>query len=283
MAEKRMVSKVISISKKFNISLNEHFSRLLYLLLIPHSDDFGRLSGDPYKVKALILPMMSDVTWEQVKESLVKLHNSKLIIWYESDEEMYIQIINFEEHQQGLHKRTRSKFPEPPKASQKFPEIPSEGKGIELNRTEEKGREEEGKRREMPPPDSNPHKDHLLKLINECEIQDYTLYELDIIYSYIGVCDIEVIEACIKKGQKKHINYAISTLKGKVKDGITKKEQIIPKPEVGEYDAKKHEGQLQSGSAQTENKSITGGAIGWLPSKAKSDAANVVQLHQVSG
>lgn len=234
MAEKRMISKVISISKKFNISLDDHFTRLLYLLLIPHSDDFGRLSGDPYKVKALILPMMNDVTWDEVESSLAKLHNSKLINLYEIDEEMYIQIINFEEHQQGLHKRTRSKFPEPPNYSRKFSEIPSEGKGREGNRTEENRTEGEGKGTEMPPPDSNPHKDKILKLINECEIQDYTLYELDIIYSYIGVCDIEVIEACIKKGQKKHINYTINTLKGKVKDGITKKEQIIPKPEVGE-------------------------------------------------
>lgn len=151
MAEKRMISKVISISKKFNIRLNDHFSRLLYVLLIPHSDDFGRLTGDPFKIKALILPMMDDAKWEDVESSLSKLHQSELIIWYEVDGEKYIQINNFDEHQSGLHKRTRSKIPEPPEVSRNFPEFPFELNRTELNRTEEKGREENEQEQHLKP------------------------------------------------------------------------------------------------------------------------------------
>lgn len=280
MAEKRMVSKSISVSEKVN-DLPEIFDMLLFTWLIPHSDDFGRLPGSPAKVKGLVVPMM-DKSKREIEESLGRLHDAELIQWYEIEGDKFIQVLNFEKHQQGLHKRTKSKCPDPPNNSGNFREFPSEGKGREGNRTEEKRREEEGNGREMPSPDSSPHKDRLLKLINECEIQELTLYELDIIYSYIGVCDIEVIEACIKKGQKKHVNYAISTLKGKVRDGIIRKEQILPKPEVGDSGTKKHEGQLQHERASAEDKPITGGAVGWLPSKAR-DAANVVQLHQVSG
>jgi hypothetical protein len=239
MAEKRMICKSISVSEDVNF-LPDIFDMLLFTWMIPHSDDFGRLPGSPAKVKAIVVPML-DKSVKEIEDSLQRLQGSSLINWYEISGEKFIQLITFEKHQSGLHKRTKSKYPEFPRDSRNFPEIPLEGKG-----TEQKGigREEEGKGREMPSPDSNPHKDSILKMINECEIQDVTLYELDIIYSYIGVCDIEVIESCIKKGQAKHINYAIKTLKGRVKDGIIRKEQLNP-IEVGEYDAKQYKGQFQ--------------------------------------
>lgn len=245
-----MVSKVISISKKFNIKLNDNLSRLLYLLLIPHSDDFGRLSGDPYDIKALILPMMEDVTPTLVQETLVKLHNVELINWYEIRGERYIQIVNFDDHQQGLHKRTKSKFPEPPGHSGKFPEIPSEGregKGTEEKRTETEENRKEGNGREFPATDSNPHKDYIHKLVNECEIQKYNLMDLDELFSYIGMVDIEVIEAAVKKSYRKEsLRYAITTLKGMIKDGKTKKEHLFDKPTPGQAPA----GRGRSGKPQ---------------------------------
>lgn len=279
MAEKRMISKVISISKKFNIRLDDHFSRLLYILLIPHSDDFGRLTGDAFKIKALILPMMDDVKWNEVEETLGKLHAAELIIWYEVSGEKYIQIINFDEHQQGLHKRTRSKFPEPPHNSRNFSEIPPEGKGRELNRTELKGTDTEGKGTELPTPDSNPHKDRIHALINECGIQDYNLHHLDIVFSYIGVVDIEVIEVAIKKSTKKSGSYLANTLHGMVtKDGITKKEQVLPKPKAGEPNGANGEGVRQGGTS-IHDQPIKG-PVGLLPSKY---ATNVLQMPKVSG
>lgn len=118
MAERRMISKVISISEKVNsLSL---FGRLLYTWMIPHADDFGRLPGSPAKVRALVVPM-ADETVKDVEEALADMHKKGLIIWYEVNGEKFIQITNFEKHQQGLHKRTKSKFPEPPN---KFREIP---------------------------------------------------------------------------------------------------------------------------------------------------------------
>lgn len=276
MAEKRMISKVISISEKVNC-LPDVFDMLLFTWLIPHTDDFGRLTGSPAKVKALVVPML-DRTLADVEASLGRLHNAELILWYEINQDRYIQIINFEEHQQGLHKRTKSKIPEVPGSSGKFLKIPSEGKGRELKGI---GREEEEKGTEGNHDTDSIEsiKDGILNLINQCKIEEYTLYDLDIIYSYIPDVDIEVIEACIKKGQGKHVNYTIRTLEGKVKDGITKKDQLYSKPKVGELDGSS-EGSIRPGGNQAEDKPITGGKTGALPSRW---ASKIVQMPNVSG
>lgn len=138
MAERRMVSKVISISEKVNsLSL---FGRLLYTWMIPHTDDFGRMPGSPAKVRALVVPM-GDETIRDVEEALTDMATRDLIQWYEVDGDRYIQIVNFDDHQQGLHKRTKSKYPEPPgticdspESSGNFPGIPPE---VELELEEE--------------------------------------------------------------------------------------------------------------------------------------------------
>lgn len=135
MAEKRMISKVISVSEKVN-ELPDIFDMLLFTWMIPHADDFGRLSGSPAKVKALIVPML-DKTNSEIEGSLGRLNDKGLILWYEVNGDKIIQIENFDKHQHGLHKRTKSKFPEVPGNSEKFPL-----NRTELNRTEEKGTEQ---------------------------------------------------------------------------------------------------------------------------------------------
>ncbi|OBA07866.1 DNA replication protein DnaD [Paenibacillus polymyxa] len=156
MAEKRMISKVISISEKVNM-LPELFDMLLFTWMIPHTDDFGRLAGSPAKVKALVVPML-DKTLAEIADSLRRLDKNGLIVWYETEGEKVVQVINFEKHQQGLHKRTKSKFPDIPGNSGNFPKIPPEGKGTEENRTEENRTEEnrtEEKGREQVSPDGD--------------------------------------------------------------------------------------------------------------------------------
>ena len=219
MAEKRMISKVISISKKFNIGLSDHFSRLLYVLLIPHSDDFGRLTGDPFKIKALILPMMEDATWIDVESSLGRLHNADLIVWYESSGEKYIQIINFDKHQTGLHKRTKSKFPDPPVHSGKFPEIPPEQNRTELNGTEEKGTEQNGV--------CDDSIEQIQTWLKRYNVSCRGVYELEQAASFLGTMEIEVIEHCIKQAEGKHVPYLLTILQRHLKEGKTTKESIV--------------------------------------------------------
>lgn len=150
MAEKRMINKSISVSEKVNVDLPDIFHMLLFTWIIPHTDDFGRLTGSPAKIKALIIPML-DKSIKDVEKAIYHMHKARLIQWYEVDEEKYIEVLNFDDHQTGLHKRTTSKYPDPPSNhdevpgnSGKFQEVPSELNRTEQNRTEqeEKGTNE---------------------------------------------------------------------------------------------------------------------------------------------
>jgi hypothetical protein len=131
MARGRMISKSLSTSEKFGglVSLGTlaEFAQLLYPLLVVHSDDFGRLQGDPYTVKLICLPS-SPRTLEDFGAALVHLDAVGLIHWYTAEDKRYIEIRNFEWHQQGLHKRTRSQFPDIPGKPRKVSVFPSEGR-----------------------------------------------------------------------------------------------------------------------------------------------------------
>jgi hypothetical protein len=138
MARGRMIAKTLSTSRKYG-RLHEvagkraEFCQALYPLLVAHADDFGRLPGDVYTVKHAIIPT-SPRKEHDLTAALAALHLVGLIQWYEVGESKCIQITNFDAHQQGLHKRSRSAFPGAPG---KFPEIPSEEKGTEQKGTEE--------------------------------------------------------------------------------------------------------------------------------------------------
>ena len=112
MAEKRMLSKVISVSEKVN-TLPELLDMLLFTWMIPHADDYGRLPGSPAKVKALVVPML-DRSINDIQRSMQRLEDQKLIVCYESNGEMAIQIVDFEKHQIGLKGKKASKYSTPP-------------------------------------------------------------------------------------------------------------------------------------------------------------------------
>lgn len=131
-----MLSKALSTSRKraalhATVPDLAEFCQQLYPLLLAHADDFGRLSGDAFTVKHAVDPT-SPRPLSDFGRALQAIHNVRLIAWYPIDDPKFVQIINFEAHQVGLHKRTASKFPEPP---EKFPEIPPELKGTEQKRT----------------------------------------------------------------------------------------------------------------------------------------------------
>src|SRR5262245_35943674 len=107
MARGRMISKSLSTSEKF-AALVDHggplgeFCQSLYPLLIPHSDDFGRLQGDPFTVKYVCHPS-SPRSIHEFAGALEALHAVGLICWYTVEGKRYIQVQQFEPHQLGLH------------------------------------------------------------------------------------------------------------------------------------------------------------------------------------
>lgn len=148
-----MISKSLSTSEKYARLTTEagdlaEFCQALYPLLVAHSDDYGRMSGDVYTVKVLVVPG-SPRTLDDVHRAIQALHAVGLITWYDTPQQRkVIQINSFDDHQPGLHKRTKSRFPGIPG---NLPEIPSEGKGTELNRTEENRTYECGEASSPPP------------------------------------------------------------------------------------------------------------------------------------
>ena len=137
MASGRMLRSQISTSSQVNdLSLK---AALLFTWLVSHVDDFGRMSGNPRRIKALVVPMRDDITSKDTEKCLYEIASKNLIKLYEVDGEIFLQLVNFEKHQTGLHKRTSSKYPAPEAASNldsgKFPEIPGNSGSTELNLT----------------------------------------------------------------------------------------------------------------------------------------------------
>jgi len=107
-ARGRMLDKCISTSRKVG-SLRTDFHRLLYTWLIPHTDDFGLMDGDPYHIRYGVVPTLSR-SEKQIIEALTAIKDAGLINWYRYNGTPVIEVVAFEEHQTGLHKRTTSKY-----------------------------------------------------------------------------------------------------------------------------------------------------------------------------
>lgn len=106
-----MLSKTISTSRKVNRLPDR--ATLLYTWLIPHSDDFGHLEGDPLSIKAKVVPMRQN-TEQEVQQDLDLMVTNELIKFYEVRGERYIEIQNFDAFQTFRSDRPRrAEYPGP--------------------------------------------------------------------------------------------------------------------------------------------------------------------------
>lgn len=133
-----MISSSLGSSRKFHALLGNsgklgEFAQALFPLMVCQSDDFGRLEGDAFTIKHKVFPT-SPRPERDFQKALEAMDRVGLIQLYIAEGITCIQILAFDDHQSGLHKRTKSKFPEPPGNSRKFPEIPSEQNRTEQNR-----------------------------------------------------------------------------------------------------------------------------------------------------
>lgn len=116
-------------------------------------------------------------------------------------------------------------------ASASIADALNEKKENKSKKKEREGKQEQCNINHVALPEHNEAiKNRLHLLVNQANIKNYNLFDLEQLYSYIGVVDVEVIEAAIKKGtNKSSLKYAIQTLVGMIQDGITKKEQLLQK------------------------------------------------------
>jgi len=148
-----MVSKSFSTSERRGTLVERHgarcttcggslaeFAQSLYMLLIAHADDFGREEGDVFTVQVKVDPLSKRTTAEFTR-ALAALEEVGLVQWFTGDgmkPRRVLAIVDFDDHQSGLHKRSTSKFPEPPGSPGKFPGVPSQTNLTEQNRTKDK-------------------------------------------------------------------------------------------------------------------------------------------------
>jgi hypothetical protein len=142
MARARLISRSLGSSRKFFELLHVggdlgEFCQVLFPLLVANSDDWGRMSGDAFTVKNVVLPS-SPRSEGDFSRALDLLADVDLVDRYQIGGRVYLQIKQFEVHQANLHKRTESRIPESPGISAKYRTNLIELNLTELNLTEEK-------------------------------------------------------------------------------------------------------------------------------------------------
>jgi hypothetical protein len=111
------------------------FCQALFPLLVVHADDYGRLPGDVFTVKHVVVPA-SPRSETELGLALMHLQHVQLINWYQAGGRKWIQIEQFDDHQPGLSKRTESKIPPPSREIHGNPGNSRSRARAELNRTE---------------------------------------------------------------------------------------------------------------------------------------------------
>lgn len=136
MAERRMLAKTISTSRKIN-KLSDR-AALIYTWMIPHTDDFGHLEGDPVSIRAKVVPMRN-IDLLEIEKDLKEMENCDVIKSYQIGEEMYIEITNFDSFQTfRADRERRMEYPAPsgelPKKNKKEDRYNYENKTISVPR-----------------------------------------------------------------------------------------------------------------------------------------------------
>jgi hypothetical protein len=153
MARGRLISKSLGSSRKFHALLTAggklgEFCQVLFPLVVANTDDYGRLPGDAFTIKNLVLPssQRSERDFETALEVIAAVG---LVLRYVVDDTIYLQVNNFAEHQPGLKQSKVERYPPPSgkipelRENSGTPEIPAlrEVKGREVKGREGKGTE----------------------------------------------------------------------------------------------------------------------------------------------
>ena len=98
-----MINNKITTDKKIH-DLSCDTSRLAFTWAVTFADVEGRIPGDPAIVKSMVFPRRSDITEEQMQLYIQEWAAQDLIIWYQADDDLWIQFTKFDDNQVGLRK-----------------------------------------------------------------------------------------------------------------------------------------------------------------------------------
>jgi len=165
MADGRFLSKTIAHDLELSsVSLTADW---VFMRCIPHLDREGRMPGNPTVVRAMICPLRSDITPDDVGLALAELQQADLIRWYHVDSRMAVSFPGFAENQKGMRKdrEAESKHPPPDDSNAEpvsfFVDSPEDSRNVaELSREvaedsrQVKGSEVKGSQGKLSPPSS---------------------------------------------------------------------------------------------------------------------------------
>jgi hypothetical protein len=110
-AKARLLYHTISTSER--VSALGVKGALIYTWLLAHCDDQGRYAGSAKKVKAEVVPLVDEVTVEDVATALQQMEEASLIARYADGKTQLIQMVDWREFQDGLHYYYPSHYPAP--------------------------------------------------------------------------------------------------------------------------------------------------------------------------
>ncbi len=124
MASGRFISNTLGASHKFG-DLTSDTHRVMYVLLLTHTDVEGRVDADPRVLNGRAFTLMGWTT-DQVQEGLESLAAARLIHLYRVDGRQYAEVVDFEKHNKV--RRDREKASEiPARTSETAAPIPHDG------------------------------------------------------------------------------------------------------------------------------------------------------------
>ena len=110
MARKRMIDPSIWTSESF-MAL-KYRQRLLFIGLMSHADDHGKLKANPKSLKAKIFPG-DPISPKKIEDDLEEISDTDhLILLYEVEGKKYIKLPEWEKYQK-MNYKTDSIIPEP--------------------------------------------------------------------------------------------------------------------------------------------------------------------------
>ena len=89
---------------------------LVYTWLIAHCDDQGRITGNARRIKALVVPLMTEINEEDVERALQTMWRERLVILYPDPNtgRDLIQVADWWEYNSGLRIIRASRYSPPP-------------------------------------------------------------------------------------------------------------------------------------------------------------------------
>lgn len=88
---------------------------LIYTWMLSHADDQGRLVGGPKRIKALVVPLIGEITVEDCDKALLGMRREGLIRLYPDPHtgRELVQVTDWWEYNKGLRFAAPSKHPPP--------------------------------------------------------------------------------------------------------------------------------------------------------------------------